>query len=71
MTLMQEVRELIGEWGQRLEDLGPKLLAMRDDPESFTHEEKLAILKEAEVVFAAMHQIQFALNLQQAPKTIQ
>lgn len=71
MTPTQELRQLIEEWGQRLEDLGPKLLAMRDDPESLTKEEQIAILEEAEVVFAAWHNIQFALNLQTPTNTIQ
>lgn len=71
MTPIQELKKLIRDWGQRLEDLGPKLQAMKDDPESFTHEEKLAIVKEAEVVFAAFNTVKYTLNIPDAPKTIQ
>ena len=71
MTPIQELRKLIRDWGQRLEDLGPKLQTMKDDPDSFTREEKLAILKEAEVVFAAINTVKYTLNIPDAPNTIQ
>ena len=68
---IKEMREEIRHWGQRLEDVGVQLLALRDDPESFTREQALEVVKEAETVFAVWHKIQFALNLQQPTNTLQ
>lgn len=68
---LKEMREQVRHWGQRLEDVGVKLHALKDDPESFTREETLEIVQEAETVFAVWHRIQFALNLQQPTNTIQ
>ena len=68
---VKELKRLVDHWGKRLEDIGPQLRNLRDDPESFTREEVEALLKETEKVFKAWDAIRFVFNLQLPTKTVQ
>jgi hypothetical protein len=71
MRVTREIMDMIREWTPRLEGIGPQLERLRDEPESFTREETLAILEETDKVFAAFRLIQFHLGLQSAPDSLQ
>ena len=59
------------DWSQRLEDVGHKLIELRDNPGEFSTQEMREIVEEAERVFAAFNAVKYTVNIQDAPKTIQ
>jgi hypothetical protein len=63
--------ELVREWTIRLENLGPKLITLRDDPESLTRQETLEVLEESDRVFRAFELIRFHLRLQMPSDSLQ